>query len=107
MIRCLGLLVIVATESVGGLVEERVLVVVLVAREHVAGLLGVRLLRFGLGGGGGRLGVSRGQVSACEARSCDVDDGIELTSALPASMSLPCSRKVFWESGLRAAPASV
>jgi hypothetical protein len=36
-----------------------------------------------------------------------VDDGVELTSALPASMSLPCSRKVFWESGLRAAPASV
>jgi hypothetical protein len=41
-----------------GLVEERLLVVVLVARDGVAGLLGPGLLRLGLGGRGGRVGLA-------------------------------------------------
>ena len=48
---------VVAAEHVLCLVHKRLLVVVLVSREHVTGLLGVGFLRLGLPSRSGRLGL--------------------------------------------------
>jgi len=54
----LSSVVVVHTKGVLGRVEERALVLVLVARESVTGLLGVRFLGFRLSGGGGGVGLA-------------------------------------------------
>lgn len=54
---------LVGAKGVLGLISERLLVVVLVAREGITNLLGVRLLGLGLGSRSSRLKRSRTEIS--------------------------------------------
>lgn len=80
---------LVGAKGVLGLISKRLLVVVLVAREGITDLLGVRLLGLGLGSRSSRLNIRR-QKSVTGLENGEIT--CRLTSVLPLMVSLACSR---------------